>query len=64
MLVQGGSGHHIFSPSVYNYVRGMDVADIFAGIDEVPKPELKRLLKRLLTFGVYIILFSNILILL
>ena len=40
-FVQGGSGLHIFSPSVFNYIRGMNVSDIFAGLDEVPKPDVR-----------------------
>lgn len=61
MCVQGGSGHHIVSPSVYNYVRGMDVADIFASIDEVPKPDVKEIAQKVVNFYVYSYLLKSLL---
>ena len=42
-LVQGGSGHHLFSSSVFNYIRGMSVADILVSIDEVPRGDIKHI---------------------
>lgn len=49
-FVQGGSGLHIFSPSVFNYVRGMNVSDIFASLDEVPKPDIREIAQKVVIY--------------
>ncbi len=36
-VVQGGSGPHLFSLSVFNYLCSMDLSDLIVSTDEVPK---------------------------
>ncbi len=42
-LAQGGSGHHIFSPSVFNFIRGMSVSEVIADINDIPDERVKRI---------------------
>ena len=53
-FVQGASGLHILSSSVFNYIRGMNVCDIFAGLDEVPKPDIRDIAQKCLFIIEYI----------
>ena len=43
-VTQGGSGVHLFNPSVYNYICGIDAADIKPSIEEIPDFEVRELL--------------------
>ena len=49
-VVQGGSGVHGLSPSVYNYLSGVPVSDIIVSVTEVPDPEVKELLEKVSNF--------------
>ena len=45
-LVNEGASFKLFSPCVYSFLRGMDAADLIAGIDEVPDCDLQEILKQ------------------
>ena len=45
-LVHGGATFRLFSPCVYNFMCGMDAADLIAGIDEVPQEDIVQILKQ------------------
>lgn len=45
-LVQGGSGYPFFAPSVYAYIQGKDISDIYPGIEEVPNSTLRTTLAK------------------
>ena len=48
-LVNGGASFKLFSPCVYNFLCGMDAADLIAGIDEVPDYGVRETLKQVRT---------------
>ena len=45
-VVQGGSGIHGLSNSVYNYLSGMPVSDIIVSVAEVPDPDVREMLEK------------------
>jgi hypothetical protein len=45
-FVNGGTSFRLFSPCVYNFLCGMDAADLIAGIDEVPDCGVRETLKQ------------------
>ena len=45
-LVNGGASFRLFSPCVYNFLCGMDAADLIAGIDEVADSGIRETLKQ------------------
>ncbi len=45
-LVHGGASFKIFSPCVYNFLCGMDAADLIADIDEVPNSDVRDTLNK------------------
>lgn len=46
VLVQGGSGHHLFSEPMFNYIRGMNICDIAVDITEVPNSAVRGIAQR------------------
>ena len=45
-VVQGGSGIHGLSNSVYNYLSGMPVSDIIVSVAKVPDPDVREMLEK------------------
>ena len=48
-LVNGGASFRLFNPCVYNFLCGMDAADLIAGINEVPDCGVRETLKQVRT---------------
>lgn len=40
-LVHGGTAFRLFSPTVFNFLSGLNAADLIAGISEVPDPSIR-----------------------
>lgn len=45
-FVNEGASFRLFSPCVYNFMCGMDAADLIAEIDEVPDSRVRKTLKQ------------------
>ena len=45
-LIHGGGAFRLFGPTVFNFLCGMNPADLIAGISEVPDPSLREILKQ------------------
>ncbi len=45
-LVHGGSAIGMLSPSVFNFLSGMNPGDILVSLDEVPDEELRSVLEK------------------
>ena len=40
-FIQGGSGHHLSSESVYNYIHGMGISDVIPTLEDIPDNGVK-----------------------
>ncbi len=47
-FLQGGAGCHVLSESVYDYLAGMNVADLKLKVEEVAEPEVKTFLSQVI----------------
>ena len=45
-FLQGGGGFHLLSASVYNYLAGMKVSDIYVNASEVADPEIQEIISQ------------------
>ena len=45
-LIHGGSGCHLFSLSVFNYICGMKLTDIIVDVEEMPVGDAKCILEK------------------
>ena len=45
-LVHGGAAFRLFGPTVFNYLCGLNAADVIAGISEVPDPLVRESLQQ------------------
>ena len=51
-LVHRGASFRLFSPCVYNFLCGMDAADLIAGIEEVPECSVREVLKQVKSLSI------------
>ena len=48
-LVHGGASFKLFSPSIYNFMCGMDASNLIAGVDEVPQCDVRETYKKVIS---------------
>ena len=41
-----GGAFRLFGPTVFNFLCGLNPADVIAGVSEVPDPSIRKILKR------------------